>query len=287
MIFIASLFSVLYYIGLMQRVVLLMARVMHRLMGVSGGESLAAAANVFMGQTEAPIVVAPYIPRMTTSELMAVMTGGMATVSGAVLATYISLGVRAEYLLAASVMAAPASLALAKMLIPETEQSATAGKLKLEAKTTDVNIIDAAARGAGQGVTLALNIGGMLVAFVALIYLIDGVLGAIGAAFSDIRSQLRLDAVITALTAAYVLLWRPSRTLAMRVLAAATATMAIGWLVFAIRGPSAIPLQMATILGSLFAPVAFLMGCRGRKRVESVSCSVPSWCSTNSSPIDR
>ena len=259
-IFIASLFSVLYYIGLMQRVVLLMARVMHRLMGVSGGESLAAAANVFMGQTEAPIVVAPYIPRMTTSELMAVMTGGMATVSGAVLATYISLGVRAEYLLAASVMAAPASLALAKMLIPETEQSATAGKLKLEAKTTDVNIIDAAARGAGQGVTLALNIGGMLVAFVALIYLIDGVLGAIGAAFSDIRSQLRLDAVITALTAAYVLLWRPSRTLAMRVLAAATATMAIGWLVFAIRGPSAIPLQMATILGSLFAPVAFLMG---------------------------
>ncbi|MGD8816370.1 MAG: Na+ dependent nucleoside transporter N-terminal domain-containing protein, partial [Acidobacteriota bacterium] len=126
-IFISSLFSVLYYMGVMQRIVLLMAKGMHRLMHVSGAESLAAAANVFMGQTEAPIIVAPYIPAMTRSELMALMTSGMATVSGAVLGAYMALGVRAEYLLSASVMAAPASLVMAKMLIPETEQSKTAG----------------------------------------------------------------------------------------------------------------------------------------------------------------
>ena len=131
-IFISSLFTVLYYLGIMQRVVLLMAKLMHRLLGVSGSESLAAAANVFMGQTEAPIIIAPYIPQMTTSELMALMTGGMATVSGAVLAAYAMFGVNPAYLLTASVMAAPASLVLAKLLVPETEQSKTAGKVTLD-----------------------------------------------------------------------------------------------------------------------------------------------------------
>ncbi|MCH8193698.1 MAG: GHKL domain-containing protein [Planctomycetes bacterium] len=192
MIFISALFSVLYYMGIMQRVVLLMAKMMHRLMGVSGSESLAAAANVFMGLTEAPIIVAPYIPGMTRSELMALMTTGMATVSGAVLGAYIALGVRPEYLLSASVMAAPAALVMAKLLIPETEQSSTAGDVTIDVEPTDVNIIDSAARGAGQGITLALNIGGMLIAFVAIIYMIDGIL-AYSQAGHGVREWERVD----------------------------------------------------------------------------------------------
>lgn len=180
-IFISSFFTCLYYLGIMQLIVLGMARIMTRFMGVSGSESLAAAANVFMGQTEAPIVIAPYIPEMTRSELMALMTGGMATVSGAILGGYISLGINAEYLISASVMAAPASLVMAKMIIPETELSKTAGKVTLKIERTDANLIDAAARGAGQGAILAVNIAAMLVAFIAMIYLINGVLSGAGA----------------------------------------------------------------------------------------------------------
>lgn len=179
-IFISSFFTCLYYLGVMQWVVLAMAKLMTRLMEVSGSESLAAAANVFMGQTEAPIVVAPYIPEMTYSELMALMTGGMATVSGAILGAYIALGINAEYLISASVMAAPASLLMAKMLVPETEVSKTAGKVTLKVERTDANIIDAAARGAGQGMVLAINIAAMLIAFLAIIYLLNGILGAVG-----------------------------------------------------------------------------------------------------------
>lgn len=180
-IFISSFFTCLYYLGIMQLIVLGMARIMTRFMGVSGSESLAAAANVFMGQTEAPIVIAPYIPEMTRSELMALMTGGMATVSGAILGGYISLGINAEYLISASVMAAPASLVMAKMIIPETEVSKTAGKVTLKIERTDANLIDAAARGAGQGAILAVNIAAMLVAFIAIIYLINGALSGAGA----------------------------------------------------------------------------------------------------------
>ncbi len=179
-IFISSFFTVLYYLGVMQWIVLAMAKLMTRFMGVSGSESLAAAANVFMGQTEAPIVVAPYIGKMTLSELMALMTGGMATVSGAILGGYIALGVNPEYLIAASVMAAPASLVMAKLLVPETEHSVTSGKVEMHVEKVDVNIIDAAARGAGQGLKLALNIGAMLVAFVSIIYLLNGILGWFG-----------------------------------------------------------------------------------------------------------
>lgn len=179
-IFISSFFTCLYYLGVMQLVVLGVARVMTRFMGVSGSESLAAAANVFMGQTEAPIVVAPYIPKMTYSELMALMTGGMATVSGAILGGYIGLGINAEYLIAASIMASPASLVMAKILIPETEESLTAGQVRLQIEKTDANLIDAAARGAGQGAVLAINIAAMLIAFISIIYLLNGVLTATG-----------------------------------------------------------------------------------------------------------
>lgn len=179
-IFISSFFTMLYYLGIMQLVVRVMARLMTRFMGVSGSESLAAAANVFMGQTEAPIVLAPYIPQMTYSELMALMTGGMATVSGAILGGYISLGINAEYLIAASLMAAPASLLMAKMIIPETETPKTAGKVTLKIERTAANIIDAAALGAGQGAVLAINIAAMLIAFIAIIYLLNGVLTQAG-----------------------------------------------------------------------------------------------------------
>lgn len=182
-IFISSFFTVLYYLGIMQLIVLGMAKIMTRFMGVSGAESLGAAANVFMGQTEAPIVVAPYIPKMTRSELLALMTGGMSTVSGAILGAYIGLGVNAQYLIAASIMAAPASLVMAKILIPETQHSMTAGKVELKIERQDVNVIDAAARGAGQGMKLALNIAAMLIAFVAIIYLLNGILGWVGGFF--------------------------------------------------------------------------------------------------------
>ena len=180
-IFISSFFSVLYYLGVMQVVVVAMAHAMNRVMAVSGAESLAAAANVFVGQTEAPIVVAPYIPEMTRSELMALMTGGMATVSGAVLGGYIGLGINAEYLIAASVMAAPASLLMAKLIVPETETSKTAKTVSLKVERTDANVIDAAAREASRGAALAINIAAMLVAFVAMIYMINALLAQAGA----------------------------------------------------------------------------------------------------------
>ena len=259
-IFIAAFFSVLYYIGLMQRVVLLMAKGMHRTMGVSGSESLAAAANVFMGQTEAPIIISPYIPTMTRSELMALMTGGFATVSGAVLAAYVGIGVRPDYLLTASVMAAPASLVMAKLLFPETETSVTAGEVELEVEVVEANVLDAAARGAGQGVTLALNIGGMLIAFLGLIALANGALGYVGAAFATSGGMLRVSAGLAAGLLGYLGLWRPARDRALRVTAVVVALVVVAWAVFALRGPAPLPLSIEGILGALFAPVAFVMG---------------------------
>ena len=181
-IFFASLMSVLYHIGLMQRVVAAMAWVMMKVLRISGSESLSVAANVFIGQTEAPLVVRPYISKMTESELFTMMVGGMATIAGAVLAAYIAmLGgaddaqrlFYARHLLAASVMAAPATIVIAKLLKPEIGQSQTAGRVRLEIEKTSTNVIEAAADGAAEGVKLALNVGGMLLAFVALITMIN------------------------------------------------------------------------------------------------------------------
>ena len=179
-IFMSSLMSVLYHIGIMQKVVEWTARVMVKLMGTSGAESLSAAANIFVGQTEAPLVIRPFIGKMTNSELMALMTGGMATVAGGVLAAYVGLGVDAGHLLAASVMAAPAALVCAKLMVPETEESVTSGVCKIDLPKTSANLIDAAASGAGEGLTLALNVGGMLLAFIALIALLNGMIGWLG-----------------------------------------------------------------------------------------------------------
>lgn len=182
-IFFSSLISVLYYLGIMQWFIKIIGGGLSKLLGTSQAESMSAAANIFVGQTEAPLVVRPFIEKMTQSELFAVMTGGLASVAGSVLVGYSLLGVPLEYLLAASFMAAPAGLVLAKLMMPETEESETSRELKMEKDTESVNVIDAAARGAGDGLKLALNVGAMLIAFIALIALINGILGGLGGLF--------------------------------------------------------------------------------------------------------
>ena len=177
-IFIASLFAILYYFGVMQVVIKAMAWVMQRVMGASGAEATNVAASIFMGQTEAPLTIRPFLANMTESELFTVMTCGMAHVSGAVMAAYVKIaGVSIEHLLTAVIMTAPATLLLAKILVPETGTPETAGTLKVEVPRPGVNLIDAAARGAGDGLQLALNIAAMLIAFIALIALVNGFLG--------------------------------------------------------------------------------------------------------------
>jgi CNT family concentrative nucleoside transporter len=177
-IFIASLFSILYYFGVMQIVIRAMAVMMQRVMGVSGAESTNVAASIFMGQTEAPLTIRPFLANLTQSELFTIMVSGMAHVSGAVMAAYVKMaGVEIKHLLTAVIMTAPATLLLAKMLMPETEQPETAGRVKVEIEKPGVNVIDAAARGAGDGLHLALNIAAMLIAFLALIALVNGGMG--------------------------------------------------------------------------------------------------------------
>jgi len=172
-IFFSSFITVLYYFGILQKIVSVFAKVMMRTMGTSGAESLSASANIFVGQTEAPLLIKPYVGTMTKSELMAVMTGGFATIAGGVMAAYVGMGVSAKHLLAASVMSAPAALVMAKLMFPETEKSVTAGSVAIEIDRPWANSIDAAASGAADGLKLALNVGAMLIAFVALIALID------------------------------------------------------------------------------------------------------------------
>jgi CNT family concentrative nucleoside transporter len=176
-IFIAALFAILYYLGIMQLLVLAFARVMTRFMGASGAESLNVAASIFMGQTEAPLTIRPFLSSMTKSEIMTVMTSGMAHISGGMMAAYIAFGIEARHLLTAVIMTAPGTIMIAKMLVPETETPKTAGNVSLKIERTDVNIIDAAARGTSEGFHLALNVGAMLIAFLALIALVNAVLG--------------------------------------------------------------------------------------------------------------
>ncbi len=179
-IFVAAVFAVLYHLGIMQVIVGAAARVMTRLMRASGAESLNVAASIYMGQTEAPLTVRPYLNKMTESELMCVMTSGMAHVSGAIMAAYIAFGVEAKHLLAAVIMTAPGTILLAKMMVPETGQPLTAGTVKLDSERPDANLIGAAARGTTEGLHLALNVGAMLISFLALIALINLLLGRAG-----------------------------------------------------------------------------------------------------------
>jgi CNT family concentrative nucleoside transporter len=168
-IFVSSLMTVLFHLGILQKVVEFMARIMVYVMDTAGSESLATAANVFMGMAEAPLVIRPYIKTMTRSEIMALMTGGMATISGATLAAYTGFGADAGHLLTASIISAPAALVIAKIMVPETEISLTKGTVKAKIPKEDVNVLDAACRGAADGARLAINIAAVLICFIAFV----------------------------------------------------------------------------------------------------------------------
>ncbi len=178
-IFVSSFFTLLYHLGVLQVVVRLMARAMMFLLRTSGAETLSATANVFMGQTEAPLMVKPYVAAMTQSELLALMTGGLATISGGMMAVYIGIGADPVAILTTSVMAAPCSLYLSKILLPETEVPATRGEAILEIEQRHANAIDAIASGASDGMRLAINVAAMLIAFLAFIAMVDYALGSI------------------------------------------------------------------------------------------------------------
>lgn len=179
-IFTASLFSVLYYLGIMQWFVRGMAVAMQRIMKTSGAETTSVAASIFMGHTEAPLTIRPFLAGLTESELFTIMVSGMAHISGSVMAAYVLIAdVEIRHLLTAVIMTSPATLMLAKMLVPETGQPVTAGEVQVEIERPGVNVIDAAARGASDGLLLALNVGAMLIAFIGLIALVNGILGAI------------------------------------------------------------------------------------------------------------
>src|SRR6202044_2804549 len=182
-IFIAAFFAVLYHYGIMQFIIKLAARIMTRFMGASGAESLNVAASIFMGQTEAPLTIRPFLPDLTRSELMTVMTSGMAHVSGGIMAAYIAFGIEPKHLLSAVIMTAPGTILMAKMLVPETEQGRTAGRVVMSAEEKETekeeNLLGAISRGTTDGLHMALNIAAMLIAFLALIALADGLMGGI------------------------------------------------------------------------------------------------------------
>jgi CNT family concentrative nucleoside transporter len=185
-IFIAALFAILYYLRVMQLIVRLLAVVMNRVMGASGAESLNVAASIFMGQTEAPLTIRPYLARLTESELMTVMTSGMAHISGGIMAAYIAFGIEAKHLLTAVIMTAPGTLMMAKLFVPETGTPETRGTVRLEVGGEDVNLIDAAGRGTREGLHLALNVAAMLISFVSLIALANALLGTAGLSLQQI-----------------------------------------------------------------------------------------------------
>jgi CNT family concentrative nucleoside transporter len=197
-IFFASLMSVLYHLNIMQWIIKIFGGALQKMLGTSRTESMSAAANIFVGQTEAPLVVKPYIAGMTSSELFAIMAGGLASVAGAVLAGYASMGISLDYLIAASFMAAPGGLLMAKILVPETQKIDDAKEQKvaeeIEEEVEAANVIDAAAIGASSGLSLAMNVGAMLLAFIALIALLNMMLGGIGGWFGypDVTMQMIL-----------------------------------------------------------------------------------------------
>jgi CNT family concentrative nucleoside transporter len=193
-IFMASVMAILYHLGIMQRVVAILARVLSRLMHISGAEALSTVGDIFLGMTEAPLLIRPYVARMTSSELFAVMTAGMATISGSVLLAYKAMGIDAGFMVTASFMNAPAAVLIAKIMVPERETPETLGQVRLAVPRIDVNVIDAAARGAGEGLQLALNVGAMLIAFVALIFMVDRGVGAVGGLFG--HPELRVSQLI-------------------------------------------------------------------------------------------
>lgn len=203
-IFFSALMAIFYHLGIMQKVVYGLALLMQKTLKISGAESLAAAANVFVGQTEAPLIVRPYIKKMTDSEIMSLMTGGMATVAGGVLAAYVGMLTGlipniAGHLITASVMSAPAALIMAKILVPETKTPETLGTVELNDEKVAENLIGAAASGTAEGTKLAINVGGMLIGFIAVVALFNGIAGAVGEwfAFSEYFGEpLSLELVL-------------------------------------------------------------------------------------------
>jgi concentrative nucleoside transporter, CNT family len=215
-IFFSALLSILYYLGIMQKVVLLFARVMSYTMGVSGAESLSNAANIFVGQSEAPLVIRPYIEKMTRSELMAIMVGGFANTAGGVLGAYIMMLSGyfpniAAHLISASLLSAPAAFIFAKVMVPEREKPLTQGDVRMEVEVEDANLLDAVTSGTTVGWQLAINVGAMLLSFVALVYLVNAGVGRFGALFHDAAGVVTFDAMVAA--AVGVLLWMRRRGL--------------------------------------------------------------------------
>ncbi|MGA2985153.1 MAG: nucleoside transporter C-terminal domain-containing protein [Terriglobia bacterium] len=185
-IFVASLFSILYYLRIIPMLVLITGRAMVKLLGTSGAESLEVAASILMGQTEAPLVIRPYLKDLTESELMTIMTAGMAHIAGSVFGAYVLFGAEARHLLTAVVMTAPGTIVLSKMLVPETGHPKTSGIVKLTEEGKPINLLDAASRGVSDGLHLALNVAAMLIAFVALIYLVNLILGGFHTSFQTL-----------------------------------------------------------------------------------------------------
>jgi CNT family concentrative nucleoside transporter len=226
-VFFSALMSVAYHLGIMQVVVGAFAKVMARTMGTSGAETLSAAGNIFVGQTEAPLLIRPFVPGMTRSELMAVMTGGFATVAGGVMGAYVTflkdIPNIAGHLVIASIISAPASLVIAKLLIPETKVSETAGEVRIEMPRTATNTIEAAANGAADGMKLAINVAAMLMAMVALVAMVDWMIGAVPVRFCG-------DAVMA------------------------------GWSSTCADASPSAPLSLSILFSWLFWPIAFLMG---------------------------
>jgi len=208
-IFFSAFMSIFYYYGIMQFIVSVFARLMQITLGTSGAETLSAAANIFVGQTEAPLVIRPYISTMTTSELNAIMIGGFATMAGGVLAAFVDMGISAKHLLSASVMAAPAGLMIAKILQPEVEEPETLGRVKLDIKDPSANVLEAVANGAVGGLQLALNVGAMLIVFLALIALINLILGWLGAQFGYVTGEGENIQYLWSLNAALGRLFQP------------------------------------------------------------------------------
>lgn len=182
-IFFSALMSVLYYLGIMQKLISVLAKGIVKLLGTSGAETLSAVANIFVGQTEAPLVIKPFVKTMTKSELLSIMVGGMCTVAGGVMAGYVAMGVSAGHLMAASMMAAPAGLVVSKIICPEVEEPVTKGKIQIELENTSSNVIDAAATGASEGLSLALNVAAMLLAFVAMVALVNSLIAWVAGLF--------------------------------------------------------------------------------------------------------
>ncbi|MBI2805710.1 MAG: NupC/NupG family nucleoside CNT transporter [Planctomycetes bacterium] len=285
-IFVSSFFTVLYYFGLLQWIVRVCARVMTYFMGTSGAETLAAIANVFMGQTEAPLIVKPYILKMTQSELLALMVGGMATISGGLMAAYIKMGADAVAILATSVMAAPCGLYLSKLLLPELEEPETRGLIKTDAEMPYRNAIDAAATGASDGLYLVLNVAAMLIAFMGIIAMINFLLGQfpthqewnqLGDWF-DVRQGWHAVGNWLLTLVAYAPLWllgrkfwsrRFTNETPARFGAGQLAVFALGYALFLMFVALAMvlvtePLSLNWLFSQCFAPLAFLMGVEPR-----------------------